>query len=55
MDESIVIDIVDGDTIKVKNNDNEVKRIRLACIDAPEISQSWGIQAKSFLKYIFKF
>ena len=45
--------MIDGDTIKVKNSKNDKPyKIRLACIDAPEISQSWGSKAKEFLQYI---
>jgi endonuclease YncB( thermonuclease family) len=43
-----VLKIIDGDTIKVRINNNQIK-IRLACIDAPEMSQAWGIEAKEFL------
>jgi endonuclease YncB( thermonuclease family) len=43
-----VLKIIDGDTIKVRINNNQIK-IRLACIDAPEMSQTWGIEAKEFL------
>ena len=42
--------IVDGDTIKVRINNNQIK-IRLACIDAPEMSQAWGIEAIKLLNY----
>ena len=52
--ESIVTDIIDGDTIKViTKNENKPLNIRLSCIDTPEIKQPWGVEAKLFLKYTF--
>lgn len=43
----VVIKVLDGDTIDIKKQ--EVRRIRLADIDAPEKKQSFGLQAKEFL------
>ena len=40
--------VVDGDTIWIKNN-NENTKIRLSYIDAPELKQVFGIQSKDFL------
>ena len=38
-----VTEVLDGDTIKVVNTENNsVKKVRLACIDAPEDSQPQG-------------
>ena len=49
--EITVFNVIDGDTISVISDANtKPMRIRFACIDAPEMSQSWGIQAKAFLK-----
>lgn len=39
------IRVIDGDTILMEDN----TRIRLNNIDAPELSQTYGIQAKQFL------
>ena len=36
-----VLNVVDGDTIKVKF-ENKIKKIRLSAIDAPEIKQNHG-------------
>ena len=53
LEEVIIAKIIDGDTINVVSDKyKKPLRIRLACIDAPELSQSWGVEAKAFLKYI---
>ena len=44
-----VIRVIDGDTIYVRDNDNETHKIRLASIDAPEISQPYGKESRSHL------
>ena len=46
--EAIVLKVIDGDTIYIKS-DNGRKKVRLRHIDAPEIKQSYGEQAKNFL------
>jgi micrococcal nuclease len=43
------IDVADGDTITVLNQNNESVKIRLAGIDTPEGSQVYGNQAKQFV------
>lgn len=43
-----VVGVHDGDTITVKS-DGRTRRIRLACIDAPELGQSFGSRAKQRL------
>ena len=43
-----VLNVVDGDTIKVKF-ENKIKKIRLSAIDAPEIKQNHGKESKKFL------
>ncbi|MTF37527.1 thermonuclease family protein [Cyanobacterium aponinum] len=46
-----VIEVNDGDTLKAKNNQGEEIKVRLACIDAPEMSQTlWGEEAKKRLQ-----
>jgi len=40
-----VVGVHDGDTVTVKS-DGRTRRIRLACIDAPELGQSFGSRAK---------
>ena len=46
--EAIVLKVIDGDTIYIKS-DNGRKKVRLRHIDAPEIKQPYGEQAKNFL------
>ena len=41
--------VIDGDTIKVGDN-SSLLTIRFYGIDAPEISQPWGVEAKNFLE-----
>lgn len=48
-----VISIHDADTITVQGNNEKIK-IRLACIDAPELSQSLGQQSTNYLKSLIK-
>jgi len=48
-----VLNVVDGDTIKVKF-ENKIKKIRLSAIDAPEIKQSHGKESKKFLSDLIK-
>lgn len=43
-----VVGVHDGDTITVRS-DGRTHRIRLACIDAPELGQSFGSRAKQKL------
>ena len=44
-----VLSITDGDTFKVRLR-GEKKTIRIACIDAPEMSEDpWGLKAKDAL------
>ena len=47
--------VIDGDTIVVKQTLNRPEiRVRLACIDAPELKQPLGVESKEFLKTIIK-
>lgn len=47
-----VIQVVDGDDVQVRQQGREF-RIRLGCIDAPEMGQSpWGQQSKSRLQQL---
>lgn len=41
-----VIGLTDGDTIKVLNDSNEQIKVRLDCIDCPELDQPHGKKAK---------
>ncbi|MEE3241442.1 MAG: thermonuclease family protein [Pseudomonadota bacterium] len=44
-----VISVIDGDTIYVRDYDNKTHKIRLAGIDAPEMSQPYGKESRSHL------
>ena len=44
--------VVDGDTIYLKTKGNNSIKVRLAFIDAPELNQPFGTDAKAFLKKI---
>jgi len=39
---ALVVGVHDGDTVKVRTDAGELRSIRLASIDAPELGQSWG-------------
>lgn len=41
-----IVDVHDGDTVKVKDKYGELHKIRLAYIDAPELKQLYGEEAK---------
>ena len=45
-----VISVVDGTTLEVVSNDNQVYKIRLVGIDSPELTQEYGGEAKEFLE-----
>ena len=45
----LVVRVVDGDTITFATNENEIQ-VRLSGIDAPELSQPFGHEAKSYLE-----
>ena len=47
--EGKVVGVHDGDTITVLDGDNSQHKIRLAQIDAPELSQEWGKNSKKAL------
>ncbi|MDO9051641.1 MAG: thermonuclease family protein [Methylotenera sp.] len=44
-----VIKVTDGDTVNVLTNDNELHKIRLSGIDAPEKKQAFGNKSKQAL------
>lgn len=48
----VVTKVSDGDTVTVKTTSGEAKRIRLAEIDAPELSQRFGHAAGVYLRGI---
>ena len=46
-----VIDVLDGDTVKLRS-DWHIYKIRLAGIDAPEKQQAYGVQSKIYLEHL---
>lgn len=48
----IVIEVSDGDTVKMLDGDQRQQTVRLAGIDAPEKSQDFGLRAKSQLSLL---
>jgi len=48
--EGRVVRVLDGDTIQVKDESDELVTIRLAGIDAPENAQPYGLDARDELK-----
>ena len=44
-----VIKVQDGDTITILDQNNQTKKVRFYCIDAPELSQEFGQNAKHYL------
>ncbi len=48
-----IIKVTDGDTIGVRDRQGKVIKVRLGCIDAPELSQRpWGQQSTERLKQL---
>ena len=48
--EGSIIKVTDGDTIVFKDNNNEVLKVRLTQIDAPESKQKFGLESTKSLK-----
>ena len=46
----IVVAVLDGDTLRVRDARGQVRTVRLAAIDAPELDQPGGVQAQSVLQ-----
>ncbi|CDN12086.1 COG1525: Micrococcal nuclease (thermonuclease) homologs [Richelia intracellularis] len=48
-----VIRVTDGDTVQVGNQQGKIIKVRLGCIDAPELAQQpWGKQSKNRLQQL---
>ncbi|BDA71606.1 nuclease, SNase-like protein [Calothrix sp. PCC 7716] len=45
-----VLSVADGDSLKVKTASGEIKKIRLACLDAPELKQEMGAESRANLQ-----
>ncbi|MDO4878639.1 MAG: thermonuclease family protein [Neisseria sp.] len=46
----VVVDVHDGDTVRVKDGDGREHKIRLAYIDAPELGQAFGKDSRDLLR-----
>jgi len=44
--------IYDGDTLRVRSSKGEVLKVRFACLDAPELKQSMGEEARNYLLWL---
>jgi len=44
--------IHDGDTLRVRSPKGEVLKIRVACVDAPELNQLLGEKSRNYLQWI---
>ena len=50
----VVLDVTDGDTIVLGGADGTRTRVRLAEIDAPEMSQPYGVESKRAWEELLK-
>lgn len=48
-----VISVHDGDTLKVRQG-QRIERIRMACLDAPELKQPLGKESRDYLKSLIQ-
>jgi len=51
-EEGVIINVVDGDTVHLLNDNEEKLKIRLQHIDAPELDQSYGKKSKFVLQQL---
>ena len=49
-EEGVIINVVDGDTVYILNNNHEKLKVRLHHIDAPELDQPYGKESKFVLE-----
>ena len=47
-----VLNVLDGDTIRVKTQAGEVFNVRTFGVDAPELDQPYGVEARKFLNHL---
>jgi micrococcal nuclease len=45
-----VISVIDGNTLEIRGEDNETRKVILAGIDSPELTQEFGEKAKKLLE-----
>lgn len=45
-----VVSVIDGNTLEIRGEDNEIKKLILAGIDSPELTQEFGEKAKKLLE-----
>ena len=51
-EEGVIINVVDGDTVYLLNNNQDKLKVRLHHIDAPELDQSYGKESKFILEQL---
>ena len=51
-EEGVIINVVDGDTVYLLNNNQDKLKVRLHHIDAPELDQSYGKESKFVLQQL---
>lgn len=51
-EEGLIINVVDGDTVHLLNDNQEKLKVRLHHIDAPELDQSYGKESKFLLEQL---
>ncbi len=53
MKKATVIEIIDGDTLRVNYYDLPIT-LRISCVDAPELRKNMGIQSREYLTNLLK-
>jgi micrococcal nuclease len=51
-EEGVIINVVDGDTVYLLNENQDKIKVRLLHIDAPELDQSYGKESKLALEHL---
>ena len=50
--EVILASIYDGDTLRIRSSKGEMLKVRFACVDAPELKQPMGEEARNHLQWL---
>jgi len=50
--EVVANSIYDGDTLRVRSPNGKILKIRSACIDAPELKQAFGEEARNYFRML---